>query len=203
MSIIKSTFMIAGLGALIAAGPVFAGELPHCPVMDEPIDFSISTTTDEGPVYFCCAGCIKKYEENPQKYAGKVAKQREKLSEWPKVQVLCPVSGKPVDSKVSIEQDGQQVHFCCQGCVSKYQADPKKYAKALAGSYTYQTKCPVMGGDINPAAFVDLKNGKRIFFCCPPCQKKLVKDPQKYAPKLVEQGFASLDAKTIQEQMPQ
>ncbi|NUN98045.1 MAG: HEAT repeat domain-containing protein, partial [Candidatus Omnitrophica bacterium] len=44
--------------------------LPTCPVMEgEPIDYTIHVATDEGPVFFCCAGCCKKYSENPAKYA--------------------------------------------------------------------------------------------------------------------------------------
>ncbi|RMF77332.1 MAG: hypothetical protein D6744_11455, partial [Planctomycetota bacterium] len=35
--------------------------LPNCPVSGEPIDFLSAIETDEGPVYFCCKMCMKKY----------------------------------------------------------------------------------------------------------------------------------------------
>jgi len=35
-------------------------KLPLCPVMGEAVDFNVKTMTDQGPVYFCCEGCIKK-----------------------------------------------------------------------------------------------------------------------------------------------
>ena len=55
--------------------------LPKCPVMDEPIDSAVSIKTEEGPVYFCCKGCINKYKANPAKYAEQVALQRRALAD--------------------------------------------------------------------------------------------------------------------------
>lgn len=164
-------------------------KLPACPVMGEPIDVGVSTMTDDGPVYFCCPSCIKKLKENPDKYAEAVAAQRKALTGLPKVQVTCPVSGKPVDKKVSIEHDGQTVYFCCQKCPSAFQADPAKYRAKLAGSYSYQTTCPVSGEEISPTSFTELADGHKVYFCCDKCSKKLVADPAKYAPDLKEQGI--------------
>jgi YHS domain-containing protein len=38
-----------------------------------------------------------------------------------------------------------------------------------------QTKCPIKGGDIDKDVFVDVA-GKRVFFCCPGCGDKFLKD---------------------------
>ena len=42
-----------------------------------------------------------------------------------------PVCGMTVDTAkaVSLEHEGTKVYFCCQGCVTKFQADPAKYLK--------------------------------------------------------------------------
>ena len=48
---------------------------PMCPVMDEEANLARSIATDDGPVFFCCKGCIPKYEANPAKYAPKLAEQ--------------------------------------------------------------------------------------------------------------------------------
>ncbi len=173
-----------------------AAALPNCPVMDEPIDFTASTATDDGPVFFCCEGCIEKYNKNPEKYAKKAAAQRAALKDRPKIQVACPVSKKPIDSKVFIEHEGQKVAFCCKDCVGKFQSDPSKYQAALANSYTYQTKCPVMGEEISPDAFSVLPTGQKIYYCCPKCGDKLLKNPAKYAPALAAQGV-NIDVKKI------
>ncbi|MHC4064038.1 MAG: hypothetical protein ACYSUI_05995 [Planctomycetota bacterium] len=167
----------------------FAAVMPKCPVTDEPVDFNVKTYTEGGPVYFCCKGCIDKYRANPGKYAAKVSAQRAALAKLPKVQVLCPVTGKLVDGKTSIDHNGEKVSFCCPKCVAKFNENSAKYKTVLANSYTYQTKCPVMGGDIDPQSFTTLAGGQRIYFCCPGCEAPLFKDPAKYASKLAAQGF--------------
>lgn len=161
---------------------------PECPVMGESIDFSVMVDTKDGPVYFCCNGCIKKYQAKPAKYAKDAAKQRKAVAALPKVQVTCPISGKPTDSKIFVKHQGEKVYFCCDGCSEKFKKEPKKYEAKLADSYTYQTKCPVMGGDIDPTAFSTLPDGRKVFYCCPGCDKPFLKDPAKYAAKLAAQG---------------
>ncbi|MFQ5495237.1 MAG: hypothetical protein ACE5EX_07625, partial [Phycisphaerae bacterium] len=52
-------------GCLISVAAAGEPKLPNCPIMGESVDFSVSTMTDDGPVYFCCPGCIKKFKKNP------------------------------------------------------------------------------------------------------------------------------------------
>ena len=58
-----------------------------------------------------------------------------------------------------------------------------------------QTKCPVMGGDINKEVYVD-HEGKRIYFCCPACVPKFKEDPEKYLAKMKELGEEPEDIPT-------
>ena len=51
-----------------------------------------------------------------------------------------------------------------------------------------QTVCPVMGGAINPALYVDA-NGKRVYFCCNACPPEFKKDPAKYIAKMEKDGI--------------
>ncbi len=156
-----------------------------CPVADEPIDPDESIDDPHGKIYFCCDKCITKYKADPAKYAGKVANQRIALN--PKrVQVRCPVSGKPVDKSVSVEHHGAKIHFCCKGCVPKFEADPHKYMGDLAKWFTLQTKCPVSGHDIDPAVSVTTKSGDTVYFCCQKCVKPFEADPEKYLRKMHE-----------------
>ncbi len=205
----RSNWVIVG-GAILALGTGIsmslaqeasdvhgkASALPNCPVMDEPIDITVSTATDDGPVLFCCPECIEKYNKNPEKYAKKTAAQRAALKDRPKIQVACPITKKAIDPKVSIEHEGQKIAFCCKGCVGKFQSDPSKYQAGLANSYTYQTKCPVMNEEIDPASFSVLPTGQKIYYCCDGCNEKLVKNPAKYAAKLASQGV-NIDVKKI------
>jgi len=163
--------------------------LPNCPIMAEPINLAISVATDDGPVYFCCDGCIPKFQKNPEKYATKVAAQRKALADRAKVQVTCPVTKEPIDQKIFVESNGKKVYLCSKGCVGKYQSDPAKYASALANSYTYQTTCPVMDKEIDPTVFTKLSTGETIYYCCPGCDKKLRENPAKYNSSLASQGI--------------
>jgi len=186
-----------GFSGLFADGGDADGSgLPNCPVMDEAIDFTVSTATDDGPVFFCCGGCIEKYEAKPDKYAAKVADQREKLKDRPKVQVTCPISGKPVDGKTTITHDGETVGFCCPKCPDAFSKDPGKYKSKLANSFTYQTHCPVSGEAIDPATATTLATGQTLYFCCPKCNAKLAADPASYVSKLGAMGI-HLDPKKL------
>ncbi len=62
---------------------------------------------------------------------------------------------------------------------------PAVAAKSAAG--TPQTKCPVMGGKIKKSAYAD-HAGKRVYFCCPGCDRTFKKDPAKYIKKLKDAG---------------
>ena len=50
-----------------------------------------------------------------------------------------------------------------------------------------QTTCPVMGGKINKAQYVDVQ-GKRIYVCCAGCIGKIKSDPDKYIKQLEAEG---------------
>ncbi len=163
--------------------------LPRCPISDEQANLAVSVTTDDGPVFFCCKDCISKYQADPAKYSAKVTAQRQALAGRAKVQTACPVTGKPVDQEVFVEHNGGKVHFCCKGCIGKFKLDPDKYKAELANSFTYQTKCPVMGEEIDPKSFTTTAGGMKIYYCCKGCDKKFVANPTKYASKLVGQGF--------------
>ena len=169
--------------------------MPLCPVSGKPVNFAVSVMADDGPVYFCCPACPEKYQADPKKFAEKVAEQRKLLAAMPRVQVTCPVSGKPVDEKVFVEKDGKKIYFCCKDCPPLYEKDPAKYAAKLAGAYSYQTKCPVSGEDISPKSFATLEGGMKIYFCCGGCIPSFEKDPAKYTPKLKEQGITLDPAK--------
>jgi YHS domain-containing protein len=46
-----------------------------------------------------------------------------------------------------------------------------------------QTTCPVMGGAINKAIFVEYQ-GKKVYFCCAGCPEVFKANPEKYLAKL-------------------
>jgi YHS domain-containing protein len=52
-----------------------------------------------------------------------------------------------------------------------------------AAQVAAQTTCPVMGGAIDKAIFVEYK-GKKVYFCCKGCIDTFNADPEKYVAKL-------------------
>ncbi|MHC5108529.1 MAG: hypothetical protein ACYTHJ_01465 [Planctomycetota bacterium] len=184
-----------------ALGDEGAEDAPKCPVMkDEAINLALKTDTPDGPVYFCCPGCVKKFSKKPDKYADGVKAQRAAMAKMPKVQVACPVTGEAVDQEVSLKHGDEKVYFCCGGCKDKFAKDPAKYAGKLAGSYTYQTICPVMEEPVKASVYHDLPTGERIYLCCKGCARKLVKNPQKYNKSLAAQ-HVHIDWDKVKEKM--
>lgn len=164
-------------------------EAVKCPVSGDPANLAIGTPTREGPIFFCKPECAEEFRKAPDRFAQPVAAQRAALSSLPKVQVKCPVSGDPADPKITHGPEGQKISFCSEDCRKKYAGEPARYAAALANSYSYQTKCPVMKELINPKSFIKLPSGQTVYFCCKGCDEKLIADPAKYAGVLKEQGF--------------
>ncbi len=62
---------------------------------------------------------------------------------------------------------------------------PQTSAKSAtpASAEIEQTVCPVMGGPVNEAIFVEYE-GKKVYFCCAPCKEKFQNAPQEYLAKL-------------------
>ena len=57
-----------------------------------------------------------------------------------------------------------------------------------------QTKCPVLGNDIDKSVYVDI-DGKRIYVCCPGCIDAIKKNPQKYIKEMESKGIVLDKAK--------
>jgi multidrug efflux pump subunit AcrA (membrane-fusion protein)/YHS domain-containing protein len=58
--------------------------------------------------------------------------------------------------------------------------DHQQHVQAQAGE---QTLCPVMGLAIDKKHFITYK-GKKVYFCCPGCEEKFLKEPEKFMAKL-------------------
>ncbi|HUU10254.1 MAG TPA: hypothetical protein VM431_06905 [Phycisphaerae bacterium] len=65
------------------------------------------------------------------------------------------------------------------------EAGPPKAGDAASAppAEIQQKACPVMGGAINPAIYVD-HEGRRIYFCCQACVAKFKQDPATYIAKV-------------------
>ena len=103
-------------------------------------------------------------------------------------QTLCPMDGKKVDLKVSVDYQGSRIKFCSATCQAKFLKAPedgfKKIADAKEIVDSIQANCPVSGDvleDFNKSA--DLP-GRKIFFCCSDCAGDFTKDKESFLNKL-------------------
>jgi len=161
--------------------------LPLCPVGGEPVNLAVSVPTDEGPIFFCCKHCIDKYRADPSKYAAGVEAERRVLATPPRVQVRCPVSGKPASPEIFVERGAEKTYFCSEDCREKFQSEPERFRAGVAASYTYQTKCPVSGRPIWSNVSTTAE-GVEVYLCSKDCLETFRRNPTKFADRLAEQG---------------
>lgn len=151
-----------------------------CPVSGADVDSAFTSTYEEMVVAFCCAKCKAAFDAEPAKFAAKLPKAKPAA-----VNSKCPVSGADVDPEVTSELDGRTVAFCCAKCKAAFDAEPSKFADKLpkAKQASLNTKCPVSGGDADPAVKATFE-GREVAFCCGKCKAAFEADPKKFAGKL-------------------
>lgn len=116
----------------------------------------------------------------------------------------CPVSGKKLTAEAVVKVvDGREVRFCCDGCPSRFEADPAKYlekvdkelVKQQLPYYPMQT-CLISGESLvedgKDIAINHIYRNRLVRFCCKGCVGDFEKDP---APAL-----AKLDQQIIEKQ---
>lgn len=113
------------------------GQQVTCPVMN--MEFKVGDDTPtvdyKGKAYhFCCDHCISDFKKNPEKFAKATAAAIEvrKASEAELGKAAkCAVTGTEfavrADTPV-VDYQGKSYYFCCEHCVSDFQAKPEKYA---------------------------------------------------------------------------
>ena len=78
-------------------------------------------------------------------------------------------------------------HSCCGTKESHSEANMEKSSET-ASVQIWNKVCPVKGEEIDVDAPTVEYNGKLIGFCCPGCDAKFQKDPEKYMKNLNEDG---------------
>lgn len=102
--------------------------------MGEPVDH----VYDNHLIRFCCTGCIKAFEKEPDKYMTIIEKVREaqeaERSPRPYPLDTCLVSGGKLGSMgepATYVYNGQELQFCCRGCIPQFEKDPETYMEKL------------------------------------------------------------------------
>lgn len=145
--------------------------------------------THEGrEVRFCCAGCIKRFEDNAAEYWGKINEQiiEQQLAYYPTA--TCFVSGEALDSMgepVNYVHNNRLVRFCCKGCLRGFKKDSAPVLAALDTTVIEQQmaeypleSCPIskqaLGSMGEPVDYVVAN--RLVRFCCGGCAYGFYKD---------------------------
>ena len=86
---------------------------------------------------------------------------------------VCGMEVSPSSGKPSLEYLGEQYHFCCEGCLRKFAAEPADYIEA---------RDPVCGMTVQRAAarYMARHDGQRFYFCSEHCQKRFEASPEDF-----------------------
>jgi len=86
---------------------------------------------------------------------------------------VCGMTVDPAGNKPTAEHDGHTYHFCCEGCRTKFLADPAAYTTAID---------PVCGMSVTRANAPHFARheGQKFWFCSARCKEKFEADPQTY-----------------------
>ena len=121
----------------------------------------------------------------------------------PETVIRDPICGMTVDpnaGKPSAEHASETYHFCCEGCRTKFLADPAAYLTA---------EDPVCGMSVDRATARHMAKhaGERFYFCSAGCHDKFGAEPEKYledrpAPEPMPEGTlytCPMDPEIVQE----
>lgn len=98
-----------------------------CPFSGGPVNPKTVVNLDGAEFGFCCEKCQAKCEKADDSVALVFAS----IAKGFTTQTACPVSGKPINPKHSLEHAGKKVYFCCGGCPAAFQKDPAKFESKL------------------------------------------------------------------------
>jgi predicted RNA-binding Zn-ribbon protein involved in translation (DUF1610 family) len=116
-----------------------------------------------------------------------------------KVEIACPVTGKPINKEHSVAYKEAKVYFCCPNCPKAFEKDTAKFAtkanhQLVLTEQAVQKKCPITGQPTKEEQMVEVAAAK-VHFCCPNCKGKVAKAEGKeqlelvFADKAFAKGF--------------
>jgi YHS domain-containing protein len=105
------------LGVKGSANTAAIGNDVKCPVAGKPVKADQFVEFNGGKVYFCCSGCAREFEKDPDKFAAKANLQLVQTGQLK--QVACPFSGNPTSPTTTLNVNGVDVTFCCEHCKAK------------------------------------------------------------------------------------
>ena len=172
--------------------------LSTCPVTGEKLGGmgeSVIHNYKGREICFCCADCVKKFEQKPEEYLGKIDKEmiQAQLKFYPVE--TCIVTGEKLGGSmgepINYIYHNRLIRFCCKGCIDEFNKEPAKFLAKLDKAVidkqkkTYPLKTCVVTGEKLTDKSVDLVVANRLIrLCCADCKAKVAKNPVEYLSKL-------------------
>lgn len=111
-------------------------------VSKKPAKEEKSSKWKEGKVFFCCDGCLGKFEKLDKKGKEKIAAKanHQLVATKQYEQAGCPFSGGELNESTKIEIAGAPVAFCCGNCKAKAEKmEGEKQINAIFGEKAFKT----------------------------------------------------------------
>lgn len=116
---------------VVAGATAFAGEVDlkdvKCVIAPKAANATKSADYKDGKVYFCCGGCLGKFNADAKKFATKANHQLVATKQYE--QKKCPISGGPIKAETALTVAGTKVAFCCPSCKGKVESAKDDAAK--------------------------------------------------------------------------
>ncbi len=123
-----------------------------CPIMGNPVSANF-VDTDYGRIYYCCGGCAKKIQADPERaYKSAYPKSREIENK------TCPVTGAAIDAKAqTIKLQGYEFKVGSKECVKEARANSQLVLARLLNpkaKFVDNKTCPVTGKPVDANCMV-------------------------------------------------
>ena len=102
---------------------------PVCGMAVDPVTSTIRHDHAGTTYYFCGEGCRTKFKTAPSRFLTDDASDE---ATTPTVDPVCGMAVDPSTSTIRHDHAGTTYHFCCDGCRTKFRADPERYLRAEA-----------------------------------------------------------------------
>lgn len=145
-----------------------------CPVTGEEADPDVSYAYQGKTYYFCCKGCVTKFKKDPAKYIkDSSAKTFEPCDHG--------AEGKEAKEHNGTEGQGHEMSNTSSNDMSGNTTSKGVINEGKDMSeQIVNTKCPVMGSDVDKGVTTVTYKDKVYGFCCKGCIKKFADNPEKY-----------------------
>ncbi len=158
-----------------------------CPITLQPAVKGMSVTDYNGVRFtYCCPGCDKQFEKDPQASIDKSAKAGKTVG----VFLFDPISRTPIQADKAkggfSDFKGIRFYFNAPEEKSTFDKEPLRYGALPKKEALY---CPVSKEKVESyakASGYDDYNGVRYYYCCAGCEKPFTAEPAKYAPNAQE-----------------